>query len=306
MSTVPPSPVPVTPPPRPRPHRTALYVGVGIAIVVAVALGVVLLVPPHPGTTAAVLTYSGAKSVADGTASGFQGGGWTLLIAIALVSNTTVPVPINTTAPSNFSCTYTLTVASLSSLTLPGYTGNRSLGLSPAWEFVYRNSADTLAVVSVIDGQGEALVTFTGLDCALAAQVLSPIPANAIDSSQAAAAVEPAARAFLAAHPNASAEYGLFGGAHYGDFPRTPEWLISYDTCAVSPYASGTGDRFEAAVNATSGQVVSTNTNSSVTCGGSPTEYEADASPAPASGVGAGSSTAVYAVPPRFETNGLP
>jgi hypothetical protein len=235
---------------------------------------IVVFVMPSPtgsGSAGAVLTYSGARPVADRTATGFSGGGWTLLFAAGLVAATPQSVLVNTTVLGNTTCTFTPQAVG-ESLSVPEYLGNRSSGSSPAWVFAYYwNSTHSMALVSVVDGQGTVLGTLTGLVCPLflatLSSVLRPIPASAINSSLAAAAVEPKAHAFLATHANASAAYALIGGYHYGVSSVGPEWLIVYSTCSLSLSASGTGAEFNATVNATTGTVLSTNTTENASCG---------------------------------------
>ena len=255
-----------------------LYLAVAVVAVVAVLLVAFVALPAlttsnssGSGRGPAVLTYREAAPIANGTAAGYAGGGWTLLFAAGLVSATNESFPANTTALGNLTSGCTVKVVTgTSSLTLPGFVGNRSSGLSPAWEFGYRNSSDTIAIVSVINGQGMVLATISGTECAFYAQLLAPIPGDAIDSSSAALAVQPKAAAFLSEHPNASAEFGLIGGISFLGHP-TPEWSITYSTCALSPTATGTGDRFNATVNALTGSVTSTNTTTGVSCGGGTT-----------------------------------
>jgi hypothetical protein len=251
------------------PSRTRRYVGVAVAVAVAVVLVVVVVGPLLTGSGsgggAALLTYSGARPIADHAVSGFEGGGWTLLFAAGLDSATAVEATLNTSALGNISCFLT-PVTATGALTLPAYPGNRSLGVAPAWEFGYRNSADLIALVSVVNGLGEVLATLSGLQCALFAQLITPIPGSVLDSSQAAAAVHSSAAAFLVAHPNASAVFGLVGGFAIGGRNPGPEWSIQYSTCALGKSAVGTGVAFNATVNATSGQVVNTSTTSGVTC----------------------------------------
>jgi hypothetical protein len=271
----PPPPPSASPTPPGRPNRKRLYLGVAVAVVIAGLLVAVFVLPALTGSGAgAILTYSGARPVADRTVGGFQNGGWTLVVAAGVVSATTEPVPLNTTALGNLTsgCTYTL-VAGIGGLSLPGFTGNRSSGVSPAWEFLYRNASYALAFVSVINGQGTVFATLTGLECSFYAQLLLPVPGNVIDSSQAAAAVQPEAASFLAQYPNASAEFGLIGGiaSFLGVHSVGPEWSVIYNTCALSPSATGTGVQFNATLNALTGQVLSTNTTSGVSCGGSTT-----------------------------------
>lgn len=272
MSTpTPPSPPPTSPP---RPNRRMLYLGAAVAVAIAVLLVVVLVLPSltgsSSGSAAAVLTYSEALPVANGAVSGFAGGGWTPVLAAGIVSAVNETEHLNSTTFGNLTtyCTYTL-VAGATTLTVSEYSGSRSSGASPAWVFGYRNQTDGLAVVSVLNGHPTVLFTLTGGLCAFYAQLIKPIPGNAIDSSTAAAAVEPYAAAFLAAHPNASVEYALTGGGHEGTVKVGTVWSIAYSTCSLSSSASGTGDRFNATVNATTGQVLTTNSSTDVSCGSS-------------------------------------
>jgi hypothetical protein len=250
-----------------------------MAAVVVVALLVVFVVLPAltttssssvPGGGSAVLTYRGAAPIANHTADGYAGGGWTLLFAIGLVSATNESYPANTSSLGNLTsgCTVKIVTGS-STLTLPEFLGNRSSGESPAWEFGYRNSSDTIAIVSVINGHGSVLAALSGVTCAFYAQLLSPVPGSVIDSSQAALAVRPHAAAFLALHPNATAEFGLIGGIPFLG-QSTPEWSVTYNTCALSPSATGTGDQFNATVNALTGSVIKTNSTTGISCGGGP------------------------------------
>ncbi len=249
-----------------------LYFGAGITVAVAVFL-VVLLVGPTlvgPGSVAGapILTYSGAHPVADGAVGGFEGGGWTLLFAVGLDSPTSETAPTNTSFLGTLSsyCTVT-TLTPLSGLSVPAYSGNRSLGESPAWAFAYKNSTDAVALVSVVNGHGTVVATLTGIECAIIVAVaFDTVPGNAIDSSQAAKDVEPAAQGYLSAHPNASAVFALIGGVH-GDSVNLPlEWAIVYSTCTLSSTATGTGSEFNATVDPITGQVLSTATVNNTAC----------------------------------------
>ena len=280
MSTsVPPSPVTPSRPSR----RTMLYLGVIAAVVIAVLLVVVFVLPgsTSSGSAAAVLTYSGALPVASGAVAGFGGGGWTPVFAAGFVSAVNETEQVNSTDLANITtyCSSVVLVSGATSLTVPAYSGNRSSGASPAWIIGFRNESGTLAVVSVLDGHAQVLLTLSGGYCSLYAQLFTPIPGSAIDSSQAAAAVQPYAAAFLAAHPNASAEYGLTAGAHFGTFRLGNTWSITYDTCPLSSSTGGTGDEFNATVNATSGQVITTHTSTDVSCGSGTISAEVAHSP---------------------------
>ena len=256
------------------------YLAAAVAIAVAVLLVAVFVLPSfggsgsNSGNANPALTYAGARPVADRTASGFAGGGWTLLVAFGLVSATTVPAPANTTAFGNLTGCMLTPETNFTGLSLPAFSGNRSAGTAPAWEFGYRNSSNTLAIVSVINGEGLVLATLTGTECSFFVGALSPVPSDVINSSAAAAAVEPEASAFLSAHPNASAEFALIGGISLLGRGIGPEWSILYNTCALGPTATGTGEGFNATVNALSGKVLGFNTTLNESCSGSTTPTE--------------------------------
>jgi hypothetical protein len=292
-----------------------LYVGVGVAAAIAIFLVALIAGPAILGsgstvTGAAVLTYSGAHPVANSAVGGFSGGGWTLLFAAGLVSPTTEVAPLNASSllsgVSSY-CTVTL-VSPLAGLTLPGYTGNRSLGASPAWEFGYRNSTGGIAIVSVIDGHGTVLATLSGLECGIGSQLFTPVPGDVIDSSVAAVDVAPAAHAFLAAYPNASAVYGLIGGVHEGTLNLGTEWSIEYSTCALNATATGTGSEFNATLDGVTGKILATATTNDVSCGGSTvsTAYQLNTSPVLGSEqVSAALPHENISWPVEFEENGI-
>ena len=266
------SPSPPAPPTTPAsPGRKMLYVMVAVVVVVVLLVAFVVLptLTSSGSGASGALTYSGARPVADRTMSGFQGGGWTLLFAAGLVTPTGESIPTNTSALGNLSsagCTYTI-VTSASTYTVPPYTGNRSSGAASAWEFGYRNGTDALAITSVINGSGSVLATITGTECAIFAQLLTPIPGNVIDSSAAAAAVWTYAATFLSAHPDASGEFALLGSVSLFGQSIPAEWSIIYTTCALSATPSGTGEQFNATVNALTGAVSGVTINNTAACG---------------------------------------
>ena len=270
---------PATPPPNPLkgPNRTLLIVGAVVAVVVVVLLVLVFLVPSSPsssgGGPSTAETYSQALPGATSAVSGFGGGGWALVLSVGFVTNTTTTLPVNETSILADGCNLT-TVSSATTITIPGSSVNRSAGTSPAWEFAYRNASDGIALVDVTSGTASVLGTISG-SCTSLFGFLSVVPANVIDSSTAAAAVEPAASAFLRANPSAGAEFALVGGVSFGTESVGPEWEVAYSTCPVSPTASGTGTEFNATVNGLTGEVLYSATNT-IDCGSStttPTTY---------------------------------
>ncbi len=205
---------------------------------------------------------------ANGAITGFQGGGWALLFAVGFDTAVSETLPINQTAAIASNCTFTA-ATSATTVTIPGTTLNRSSGTSPAWEFAYRNGAGTLAIVAVLSGTGSVRGTRSG-QCVSFFGLLSPVPANVIDSSAAAASVESNASGFLARHPNASAVFGLIGGFRLLGQGIGAEWSVTYSTCSLAPTASGAGSEFNATVNAVTGKVLFS-ASTSVSCSGGST-----------------------------------
>jgi hypothetical protein len=256
---------PTTPPSR---HREPIYAGVGVAVAVVVAVVVLVVAPAltHPGTTSVgpILTYAEARPIADQAVGNLEGGGWSLVFAAGLVSAATTTIPENLSALSDLNCSFT-SVASGNNVTLPAYSGNRSSGLAPVWEFGYASLTNGIAIVSVVDGKGAVMGTLTGGECAYSGFVPS-LPGTVIDSSQATAAAEPYARGFLAAHPNATAVFGLGPAALFGGSGTVATWIVLYNTCSTGFAPSATGSGFNATVNALTGEVLATHTSSNVTC----------------------------------------
>jgi len=271
VPSTPPSPSPPTlsTPSAPK-SRKMLYVVVAVVAVVVVVLIAFVVLPSltsSSGGSSGPLTYSGARSVAGSTMSGYQGGGWSLLAAIGLDSSTNASLPVNTSALGNltsFGCAFHLS-AGVTSITVPAFTGNRSSGEAPTWAFGYRNST-AIAITSVVNGQATVLGTLTGTSCSIAAQFVTPLPGNVIDSSQAASDVEPYAATFLADHPDASAAFELHGAFSFENASSPAAWIVAYSTCSLSEHSTGTGTVFNATVNALTGAVSGVHTNSSASC----------------------------------------
>lgn len=266
-ATAAPPSVPPTPSTPRRRNPWYLVVAVVIVVVIAAVAVVVVLRAPSSPTTGSVLTYSGARSVADRTVGGFEGGGWNLLFAAGVAPAVAVSAPEGTsTTLANLSCTYN-PVGSPRNVTVPAFTGNRSAGLAPAWEFGYTSiSSDAIALVSVVNGTGNVTGTLTGGDCAYA-DLLPGVPGSVIDSSRAAAIVAPYARPFLMEYPNASAAFVLGPSAFFGGSGLSYDWTVLYSTCSLTSGTSGTGGEFNATVNALNGTVVGTpHTTTGATC----------------------------------------
>lgn len=275
------SPAPIVPSPTPsgaqsagpgRHARLPLYIALAAIVIVVVLLAAIILAP-GPGSSAGgggPLTFRGAETSANKAISSFSGGGWVPLFAAGIDSATSYSAPLNVSQISASNCTLTLASGASSTITLPAFEGNRSAGLSPIWEFAYRNAAGNVAIVSVISGSATVIGTLSG-KCSTYFGLLSPIPSGTIDSVQAAAAVEPAARAFLQQYPNASALFGIVGGISIFGATIGSTWEVEYSSCSFNSTSGATGAVFNATVNATSGTVLENQTTTGVPCSSSTT-----------------------------------
>lgn len=261
------------PPAPPKRNRTALY-----AVLAVVVVGVLLLLmgsqvlslSSSSSSNSGPLTYSEARPIADRAVGGYEGGGWALLVAAGVDSAAAVSVPVNSSAAGSENCTLTLASGANTTVSVPAFSGNRTAGVAPAWEFLYRNSDGVVAVVTVVNGGATVIGTIGGRTCTSLFGLFSPVPSTVIDSSQAGAAVASDAAAFLAEYPNASARFGLIGGfSLLGLSSVGAEWGVAYSTCPVGASVSGTGTEFNATVNATDGQVIYHETRTGVSCASS-------------------------------------
>ncbi len=229
-------------------------VGVVAAVVVAAALVAVLfLTGVFPGlhtggAGSSTSSGSGASGPAESTATtyanGVSGGPWTLAIASGIDSTTAETILTSTL--SNGSCP--LSGGTISSISIPAYSGPYSNGAAEAWLFEFESPGRTTTLLVVVQGGtaaevGEAL----GTGCAV-----SPVgvPADAISSSTAAADATATANGtkFVQEFGSANATYLLLTGEHLG--APTSNWYIEFSACST-----GNRTSFFADLNATTGGV---------------------------------------------------
>lgn len=219
------------------------------------------------------MTFKQARPIAKSTIAGYQGGGWALLFAAGYAVNESYTLPVNESASalSSSSCTFTTAPGIPASLTLPAITGNLSSGVASAWMFAYRNGSGNLSLVEVASGHGTILGTLSG-SCTTFLGLLSTVPQNVIDSSQAAAAVSalPGAIAFRSTYPNASTFFGILGGVSFLGQSLGSQWTVEYTTCSPAAPSGATGATFNATVNALTGTVISSQTTLGASCSGNP------------------------------------
>lgn len=248
-----------------------MWIGIGVVVVVvvlvlALALAGILPIFSSGSSSPSVMTYDQALPLANGAAQGVAGGNWVLILSIGLAS------PVSASGTNSLSggsgCTVTPVSGSPSNISLLPGPSNLTSGSSPNWMFLYRNAGGEMLIVGVLGGKAAAYDTIaSGQTCSELFGFFYEVPSNVIDSSAAANAVSADAASFLAANPNVTASYGLFGGGSVLGFGKVgAEWLVNYTTCPVTPASGATGTAFNATVNATTGAVIAHQVLPKVTC----------------------------------------
>jgi hypothetical protein len=235
------------------------------------------------------ISYKTALPLAQGAANGVPPGAWVPMLAggvdlLAEYSNSSRP-------GTNSSCTVT---NATSWPTIPAYTGDYSNGLLSWWVFgFYHSSTHTVLLVYVQAQTATVLGEISGTNCTGSFAYLSGLGSGIIDSTDAAHAIASADANYVSANPTASAFFVVFSGVTFGNYSISPEWSVSFTTCA--PTGGSTGNNFTATVNATSGAVLSTNETTGEPCGSTPYLPALPLGPGPVPNV-AGPAIAVAAV----------
>jgi hypothetical protein len=258
-----------------------------VAVAIAVLLlglifsGVIQLGKSSPGADE---TYSQAAPIASQAASSYQGGGWALIIAAGLDSQSVRTVAINSSGGTQ-NCSFTPAVGFTGSVNVPSFSGNLTSGIAPAWEFLFRNGGGAILAVLVLDGTAEIAGTISGGLCGAIFAFFSAIPSNAIDSSVALGLVASSAQPFLSQYPHANVSFGLVGGVSFLGAGTGARWAVMMSTCAFGAVSGSTGAEYNATVNAVTGTLLYSQTQTSVPCGLSTIGL---ASPAAAPGISNG------------------
>jgi hypothetical protein len=228
-----------------------------VVVVVIVAVAVSTTGPGAPSIPSGAITYGQAAPGANYSVRSFEKPStWSLLYVAGLESSTAEPaaIALNDLGVSN--CSLSSGSGATANLTLPAFAGTPSSGHASLWEFFYQNvSTQAVAVVAVENGAATVLGTISSPECTDVFGIIHPIPADVLDSPAIGAAVGANASAFLAAHPNASAVYGLIGpvAALFAGPAIGAKWVVEFSTCALTPNPTGVGAEYNASVNATSG-----------------------------------------------------
>lgn len=232
----------------------ALLVSVGAAVLVTTSTG--------PRATGA-LTFHSARSVAR---SELGPGNWSLIAAVGydLWNGSSLPLSSITYPPNCTVRTYPPTLPS--SLSFPAYRGSLADGAALVWLFDYQDVANlSEAFVMVANGTVSLSEALTGSGCGIsgAGLELAPIPANVVDSSSAAHAIDAAgADRFLAGNRSGTTlMMSIFGGLTQVPASLASTWTFAFTPCSgvltgnMSGPANGVG--FTGSVNATTGAVIS-------------------------------------------------
>lgn len=235
-----------------RPGRRGLTVVAVVVVVLVVLLAAFLLLrPASNGGASAGDSFRAAEAAANGTARGYDSGAYSrLMLAQAVHGNASLSVPITGSAGPG-ACS--LRLLSGGSVGVPATSGSAGNGSASFWEFLYQANASNLLVVVVNQGQASAAFTLNGTGCGQVYPGWQPVPAGAIDSTTAAADANAAGGSrFLARYPDAAGIYVLTNSLSPG---AGALWSIGYTTCPESSVGVGNGSFFAAQVNANTGAV---------------------------------------------------
>ncbi len=259
---------------RPRRSRAPLYAGVVavvIALIVVFAFVFPGLGPSAPSIPSGAITYGQAAPGSNYSVRSFAGTtNWSLLFAVGIDSPTAVTTSLALGELGLTNCTFAPAGGGATNLTVPAFAGNVTSGTAPFWEFAYRNVSGAIALALVANGRATTLGLLETPVCTAIFAIVAPIPARVLDSPDAGASVATGASGFLAAHPNASALYGLIGGVRSVFRSVGSEWFVQFSTCSLASTAAGTGAQYNATINATVGTVYYAHATASMACGGDP------------------------------------
>jgi hypothetical protein len=251
-------------PPVRRTTAWAAVIAVGVIVVVVLALALAGVLPFQASSAAAAVSYTSAESSAASEAAGYDGGGWSLILAAGF--NDRAALSESSGASLESFCTISgISTPTVDNLTVPASSSSAGSGTSSAWLFLYRNGADQDLFVTDLDGTA-ALYATVGGGCALALGLLGVIGPNLVDSTNATSSANVAGgAAFLSAHPDANSSMLLYGGLSLDNVSLPPSWSVTYSTCPIQGEVGASGIRFYATVNAETGLVLSAGTQS-VSC----------------------------------------
>jgi hypothetical protein len=260
--------VPIAPT-RPSSHRTVgIVAGAVLVVVIVLVLLFAGILPGRPSSSPGAASFTESEQFANASASSLvasaPGGPFELVFAEGADrlygTNETVSEEYgNTSCP--------LQGGTVTSLSLPAYTGNYSDGDAEAWLLGYYSSTGTgtALVVFATPGSAGEIGELSGPGCDLSL-LTHPLSSGLVDSTAAADAAfsSPAGSAFRADYPQANVSIALEGIAPNGTGYHftVPEWYFVVE----APCQGGVQPTFDAVVYASNATLVGALTRSG-TCG---------------------------------------
>jgi len=238
---------------------------VGLIVLSLAAVGVLPIFSSSSSKKGPALTYDQALPLASDAAQGTSGGAWDLVEGSGINSQNSVSQNLSSSHTSG--CNVTILNGGSDTITLPSGTANATGGTATGWLFLYRNAAEAVLLVTVLDGSASALGTIAaGQSCSSVFGLFDVVPSDVIDSSTAAADVQGIAAAFLAAHSDITSKYAVVGGVSFLGIHESARWSLNYSTCPEEAPTGTVGASFNATVNATDGAVIFSAVHSSIAC----------------------------------------
>jgi hypothetical protein len=197
--------------------------------------------PLAPPSTAAGLSFDSAATVAQGVASSYPGGPWSVIGAYGSQFSSGFTPDASWGGDQGFrgfGCNST-TLLSDRTVTVPATPIEPSSGLAESWSVEFEGNA-SLLLVGVEGGNAFPLQLFTGANCVLAPSSSDPtLPPGTLDSPKIAAlAATPPASEFAADRSRFDVEYilspeevELVSGQR---IVRGPTWAVELTNCDLA------------------------------------------------------------------------
>ena len=209
--------------------------------------------------------FQGARSAAEAAASAHGNTNLSLRWAVGYLSRATVTVPLNFTHYPSRGPECALAPEAVGTRNLSAVS-NVTSGETGDWTFVFANGTGQYVVVDVADGVAVVVGLLEGFGCPFSYPGSGPLPLNVVDPSVAAQiALQTGGLSFLGRYPGANATLTLAASSVVAGVGSPREWWVEYSSCPAAGPQAQTGASFVAAVNATSGSLISTQ-NVTVDC----------------------------------------
>jgi hypothetical protein len=231
---------------RGRPHRRA-WIGLS-AVLIATVLVLLIALPnlaPTTGSSEALLDFGAALSSSDAVVDHVGSGNWTLILALGFDS----PSATNWSGLQGFIPFGDFPIcgwAPIANASLPSFPASGAAlgsGTAPTWVLVYRNA--TAGIVASVGSGGAEVLSMTP-NCGELLAHWHAIPAGAVSSEFAAAAVSTYATPYADEFPAPTQLYEITGNPMLGSYPS---WQVDFWSC-------GTGHaEVVSSLNASSGHV---------------------------------------------------